>query len=100
MISEVKWDEKEQPGDLTERMVHVTRSSGLQAVRESERFTVTLIAAAVQAVATLMRTTGLSKTDAINRSVQVYGFLAEQMEDGKEVLLRDEQGNLERVHIV
>ncbi|GHJ02545.1 hypothetical protein TPA0906_44100 [Streptomyces olivaceus] len=78
----------------------MSRSTGLQAVRENERFTVTLIAAAVQAVATLMRITGLSKTDVINRSVQVYGFLAEQMEDGKEVLLRDEQGNLERVHIV
>ncbi|MGW6403281.1 hypothetical protein [Streptomyces sp. NPDC055134] len=69
-------------------------------MRENERFTVTLIAAAVQAVTTLMRITGLSKTDAINRSVQVYAFIAEQMEDGKEVFLRDEQGNLERVHIV
>ncbi|MGA5102995.1 hypothetical protein ACPCC3_05045 [Streptomyces cellulosae] len=78
----------------------MTRPNGLQAVRENERFTVTLIAAAVQAVAALMRITGLSKTDVINRSVQVYGFLAEQMEDGKEVLLRDKQGNLERVHIV
>jgi nucleoid-associated protein YejK len=78
----------------------VTRPTGLQAVRENERFTVTLIATAVQAVATLMRITGLSKTDVINRSVQVYGFLAEQMQDGKEVFLRDEQGNLERVHIV
>lgn len=78
----------------------MTRSNGQQAVRENERFTVTLIAAAAQAVATLMRITGLSKTDVINRSVQVYGFLAEQMQDGKEVFLRDEQGNLERVHIV
>ncbi|MET8555954.1 hypothetical protein ABZV64_13440 [Streptomyces sp. NPDC004959] len=78
----------------------MSRSSGLQAVRENERFTVTLIAAAAQAVTTLMRITGLSKTDAINRSVQVYAFIAEQMEDGKEVFLRDEQGNLERVHIV
>ncbi|MFD6999729.1 hypothetical protein ACFWA5_26470 [Streptomyces mirabilis] len=78
----------------------MTRPTGLQAVRENERFTVTLIATAVQAVATLMRITGQSKTDVVNRSVQVYGFLAEQMEDGKEVLLRDEQGNLERVHIV
>ncbi|MEU1935058.1 hypothetical protein ACH49O_27240 [Streptomyces coeruleorubidus] len=78
----------------------MTRPTGLQAVRENERFTVTLIAGAVQAVTALMRITGLSKTDVINRSVQVYGFLAEQMEDGKEVLLRDQQGNLERVHIV
>ncbi|MFD4648407.1 hypothetical protein [Streptomyces sp. NPDC058441] len=78
----------------------MSRSGGVQAVRENERFTVTLIAAAVQAVTALMRITGLSKTDAINRSVQVYAFIAEQMEDGKEVFLRDEQGNLERVHIV
>lgn len=69
-------------------------------MRENERFTVTLIAAAVQAVAVLMRITGLSKTDSINRAVQVYAFLAGEMENGKEVLLRDKDGNLERVHIV
>ncbi|KUN75103.1 hypothetical protein AQJ66_36460 [Streptomyces bungoensis] len=73
----------------------------LHAVRtDNERFTVTLIATAAQAVGTLMRITGLSKTDVINRAVQVYAFLAQQMADGKEILLRDEEGNLERVHIV
>ena len=73
----------------------------LQAVRtESERFTVTLIATAAQAVARLMHLTGLSKTDVINRAVQVYAFLAQQMAEGKEIILRDEQGNTERVHIV
>lgn len=73
----------------------------LHAVRtESERFTVTLIATAAQAVATLMQLTGLSKTDVINRGVQVYAFLAQQMAEGKEILLRDEEGNTERVHIV
>jgi hypothetical protein len=73
----------------------------LHAVRaENERFTVTLIPTAVQAVATLMRLTGLSKTDVLNRSVQVYAFLAQQMAEGKEVLLRDKEGNTERVHIV
>ncbi|MFB6963170.1 hypothetical protein ACFCYB_40985 [Streptomyces sp. NPDC056309] len=73
----------------------------LHAVRtDNERFTVTLIATAAQAVGTLMRITGLSKTDVINRAVQVYAFLAQQMADGKEILLRDEEGNTERVHIV
>ncbi|NEA46894.1 hypothetical protein [Streptomyces sp. SID10815] len=73
----------------------------IHAVRtDNERFTVTLIATAAQAVGTLMRITGLSKTDVINRAVQVYAFLAQQMADGKEILLRDEEGNLERVHIV
>ncbi|MER6231544.1 MULTISPECIES: hypothetical protein [Streptomyces] len=73
----------------------------LHAVRtENERLTVTLIPRAVQAITTLMRITGLSKTDSINRAVQVYAFLAQQMADGKEVLLRDENGDTERVHIV
>ncbi|MFE2541015.1 hypothetical protein [Actinacidiphila glaucinigra] len=62
--------------------------------------TVTLIPAAVQAVIALMRITGLSKTDTINRALQVYAFLAQQMADGKEIHLRDENGNTERVHIV
>ncbi|WP_432106032.1 hypothetical protein [Streptomyces sp. bgisy091] len=73
----------------------------LHAVRtENERLTVTLIPRAAQAITTLMRITGLSKTDSINRAVQVYAFLAQQMADGKEVLLRDESGDTERVHIV
>lgn len=66
----------------------------------SERFSITLIGAAVRALADLTLATGLSKTDAINRSVQVYGFLAQQMTEGKELLLRDKDGVLERVHIV
>ncbi|MCQ4043054.1 hypothetical protein ACFOSC_13505 [Streptantibioticus rubrisoli] len=66
----------------------------------SERFSITLIGAAVRALAALTAATGLSKTDAINRSVQVYGFLAQQMADGKELLLRDKDGTTERVHIV
>ncbi|MER7656320.1 hypothetical protein ABZ649_03540 [Streptomyces albidoflavus] len=73
----------------------------LHAVRtENERFTVTLIPAAAQAVTRLMGITGLSKTDTMNRAVQIYAFLAKEMADGKEVLLRDEDGNVERVHIV
>ncbi|MFI0910512.1 hypothetical protein [Streptomyces abikoensis] len=66
----------------------------------SERFSVTLVLAAVTAVGTLMRITGLSKTDVINRSVQVYAFLTEQTREGKEILLRDSDKNLERVHII
>ncbi|MCF3961545.1 hypothetical protein [Streptomyces fuscigenes] len=79
----------------------MSRNAGLHAVQtENERFTVTLIVAAVQAVTMLMKMTGLSKTDVINRAVQIYAFLAQQMADGKEVVLRDKDGNLERVHII
>ncbi|MGF1427846.1 hypothetical protein [Kitasatospora sp. LaBMicrA B282] len=80
----------------------MTRESEPKATRsgDSERFSITLIPAALQALAKLMGVTGLSRADAINRSVQVYGFLAEQMDSGKEVLLRDKDGTMERVHIV
>ncbi|GAB2713764.1 hypothetical protein [Kitasatospora kifunensis] len=80
----------------------MARQPDLQPVRspQSERFTVTLIPAAVQELSRLMSVTGLSKTDAINRAVQVYAFLAAEMDEGKELLLRDNDGALERVHIV
>jgi hypothetical protein len=67
---------------------------------ESERYSVTLVPAAVQAVRELTELSGLSKSDVINRAVQVYAFLAREMADGRQVLLRTEDGSLERVHIV
>lgn len=67
---------------------------------ESERYSVTLVPPAVQAVAELIEATGLSKADVINRAVQIYAFLEAQRSQGREVLLRDPQGDLERVHIV
>ncbi|TQF01992.1 M20 family metallopeptidase [Kitasatospora acidiphila] len=66
----------------------------------SERFSLTLIPVAQQALAKIMKATGLTRADSINRAVQVYGFIAEEMHGGKELLLRDSAGNLERVHIV
>lgn len=68
--------------------------------RESERYSVTLVPPAAQAVAELIELTGLSKTDVINRAVQVYNFLEAQKADGSEVLLRNHEGTLERLHIV
>lgn len=52
------------------------------------------------AVAELTEATGLSKADVINRAVQIYAFLEAQRAQGREVLLQDPQGALERVHIV
>ncbi|MGK5627067.1 hypothetical protein [Streptomyces sp. URMC 123] len=67
---------------------------------ESERYSVTFVPAAVQAVQELTEISGLSKSDVINRAVQVYAFLAREMAEGRHVLLRTEDGTLERVHIV
>lgn len=48
-----------------------------------------------------MRITGLSKTDSINRAVQVYASSPSWLvADGREVLLRDENGDTAGVHIV
>lgn len=66
----------------------------------SERFSITLIPSAVRAVALLMSLTGLSKTDILNRAVQVYEFIEEQKQSGKEILVRDKDGTFERVHIL
>jgi len=67
---------------------------------ESERYSVTFVPAAVQAVQTLTELSGLSKADVINRSVQIYAFLAQEMANGRQLVLRDEDGTLERIHIV
>ncbi|MFG2839244.1 hypothetical protein ACGFYE_30070 [Streptomyces zaomyceticus] len=77
-------------------------SRALKAIEaaESERYSVTFVPPAVQSIQTLTELSGLSKTDAINRAVQVYAFLASEMADGRQVLLRNEDGSLERLHIV
>ncbi|MEU6322683.1 hypothetical protein [Streptomyces sp. NPDC047009] len=67
---------------------------------ESERYSVTFVPAAVQAVQELTEISGLSKSDVINRSVQIYAFLAQEMAHGRQLMLRNEDGSLERVHIV
>ncbi|MFF9639802.1 hypothetical protein ACF1D2_35135 [Streptomyces bacillaris] len=66
----------------------------------SERYSVTLVPPAVQAVAELTESTGLSKADVINRAVQIYAFLEAQTRDGADILLRGPDGTPERLHIV
>ncbi|MEW2310566.1 hypothetical protein AB0918_18285 [Streptomyces sp. NPDC006864] len=66
----------------------------------SERYSVTLVPPAVQAVAELTESTGLSKADVINRAVQIYAFLETQKRDGADILLRGPDGPPEKLHIV
>jgi hypothetical protein len=66
----------------------------------NERYSVTLVPPAVQAIAELTESTGLSKADVINRAVQIYAYLDAQTRSGSDLLLRQPDGTPEKVHIV
>ncbi|MCX4799560.1 hypothetical protein OG497_37535 [Streptomyces sp. NBC_01242] len=66
---------------------------------EPEQLHVKLIPTAARSLALTMELEKLSKTDTVNRAVQVYAFLAEQMASGGEILIR--KGDMvEKVHII
>ncbi|MEU6541231.1 hypothetical protein [Streptomyces sp. NPDC047000] len=67
---------------------------------ENERFTVTLIVQTLRALTHIMTVTGMSKTDILNRAVQIYDFVLTQSENDKELLLRSKDGTIEKVHII
>lgn len=67
----------------------------------TDRMTVGLIPKAVSDLGELLTLTGLSKTDIVNRAVTLYAFIAQQLAQGNELLVRDgETGQLERVHLL
>lgn len=78
----------------------MSRSTQSARPAANERYSVTLVPPAVEAIERLTESTGLSKTDVINRAVQVYAFIDERMREGSDVLLRNRDGETERVHIV
>ncbi|MFJ9702298.1 hypothetical protein [Streptomyces fradiae] len=68
--------------------------------RASERYSVTFVPPAVQAIEELTDNTGLSKADVINRAVQIYAYLEAQKRLGAGLLVRGPDGNAERLYIV
>jgi hypothetical protein len=65
------------------------------------RVTVNLNRQAVQALEAVSDATGYSKTDTINRALQVYAIVHQIMERSGGVLhVKHEDGELERIHIV
>lgn len=66
----------------------------------ANRITVGLIKQSDDALTYLTEATGHSKTDVVNRALQLYRFVAEAERRGAVVLLRDEAGNTERVHFL
>jgi hypothetical protein len=66
----------------------------------SERYSVTFVPPAVKAINELAQATGLSKTDVINRAVQVYAVLEEARLRGDQLLLRDPDGTTRGLVVV
>lgn len=67
---------------------------------EPIKYTVMLRPEAYTAVVRTADATHVSRTDTINRAVQIYAVLAEQLAAGKEILLADKDGNVERMRII
>jgi len=66
-----------------------------------ERVTVNLTLRSSQALDEAVRLTGDTKTDAINRAVQLYAFVEKVIDQGGSVYVRDaESGELERLRFL
>ena len=68
---------------------------------EQPRITFTQTIASRAALERLQSMTGLSKADVINRAVQLYSLVYEETELlGKDLMLRDGDGVLERIKML
>lgn len=65
-----------------------------------ERVTVNFIPAASRALAELAETLELSKTDVLNRAVQLYLYVQRTEADGGQLLVRDSSGSLQLLKIL
>jgi len=65
------------------------------------KLTVNLVARAVAALDDVALLTGDTKTDSVNRAIQVYAFLErEQRTRGKRIFLIDDDNKMERVQLL
>lgn len=64
------------------------------------RITVSLIRKTDDALAELGDATGLSKTDLVNRAVQLLHFVQTVENEGGHLLVRRSTGEVERVHLL
>jgi hypothetical protein len=65
------------------------------------RVTVNLNRKAMEALDALSESNGLSKTDTINRALQVYALIQDIMDrNGGSLVIKYSDGQIERVHIV
>ena len=57
----------------------------------TDRITVALIRKAGEDLQQLQERTGLSKTDIVNRAITLYEFLDSQLQEGKDLIVRDQK---------
>ena len=72
----------------------------LDCMRISERITVNLIHDASEALALAQRLTSLSKTDTVNRALQMYAYLMQAKKDGKAFYIKDGKGRFEKIEFL
>lgn len=67
---------------------------------DTERYSVTMCPPAVTVVSELTAASGVSKSDVINRAVLLLGFIESERAKGHDLMIRDTDGALERIHII
>jgi hypothetical protein len=63
----------------------------------AERITVALIPGAADDLRQLVTSTGLSKTDVVNRAIGLYRFIDAQQRAGHDLIIRDTSGQTQLV---
>lgn len=66
----------------------------------AERITVALIPGAADDLQQLVTSTGLSKTDVVNRAITLYRFIESQQRTGHDLLIRDDSGQIQLVKLL
>jgi len=66
----------------------------------AERITIGLIPKVIAELERLQLETGMSKTDLVNRAISLSAYVTEQTAAGKDLLLRDSSGEIERLHLL
>ena len=66
-----------------------------------ERITVALVKRVAEGLQRLTASTGLSKTDVVNRAITLYEFIDSHQQAGDELLIRDgKSGDLQVIHLL
>jgi hypothetical protein len=68
--------------------------------KDLTRLTVNLIRPAVDSLDQLADTTALSKTDIVNRALQIYAFIEQTKAEGGTLCVREPDGHLTSVKLI
>ena len=81
-------------------MLYLVRMKDDSSVRSLERITANLVPRASAALTLAVNLTEDSKTDTINRAIQIYAYLMRVKEDGGAFYVEDGQGNSKRIEFL